>query len=389
VLKTLTQICLAVGLLGHAHGQPHHPIRVVERRPGAEGGWIEHLRDDHPHFQQRQFLPSQQQQNPEVVAAFGSATPHSGSLLLHYAGDPPPNASHHPVPVLLVHGAKVDGTFFFRPSSQQGLAQNLRSQGFQVYALTFAHNQDDNYVQAQQVANGVTRVRALSGAAAVDLVGHSKGCIPATVYATPTFRQPWMSAYAGDVRRLLLLGGPNGGIDYFFRHPFQDLGASNWPMVWTRLTREGAELECSPFGLGLAGYWPGQTQLVRRWDQRYPLPQEDVNSRTSYYGGSTERFRADGIEKAIQEGDHFMERLLATPLASHVQVGLLAGNQANVAGFRNETDGPSDGIILVDSALQAPKDATVTFSQVLPCNHLELVLGSPAQKRVAAFLASP
>lgn len=71
------------------------------------------------------------------------------------------------------------------------------------------------------------------------------------------------------------------------------------------------------------------------------------------------------------------------------EVGPLAGNRPNVAGFKNETAGPSDGIILVDSAVQAPKDARVTSSQVLPCNHLELVLGAAAQQIIADFLASP
>jgi len=340
----------------------------LSRKDTGKGSWVEHLQDSHPHLGQRAFLPSQEQRTPLVVECFASATPPSGDFLLHYAG-PPEGPSR--TPVILVPGAKVDATFY------QTLATTLKAQGLQVFTLTFAHNQDDNWVQAQQLANAVARVRQLTGAAQVDLVAHSKGCIVATVYATPEFRQEWMTPYHDDVRRLLLVGGPNGGIDYFFRHPFEDQGASNWPMVWKRMDGK----DCTAYQMGLDGYWPGQTQLVARWDQRYP-PQDKV----SYYGGSTDRFEADGIEAALEAGGNFMERLWETPLDSKVQVGLLAGNVADVPGFRNEKDGASDGIILLDSALRAPCQAHLSKKTVLPCNHIQLILGSPAQAQIVEFL---
>lgn len=198
-----------------------------------------------------------------------------------------------------------------------------------------------------------------------------------------------MSNYAGDVRKLLLLGGPNGGIDYFLRHPVQDKGATNWPMAWNTVTLDGTTTDTREYLMGPQGYWPGQGQLVARWDDRFPLPEWDASGRKTYYGGSTPQFQADGIQKAIESGDHFLEKLQATPLASDVEVGLLAGNHSDVPGFKNETVGPSDGIILLDSALTAPKDAQVKTSEVLPCNHLELVLGEQAQERLAQFLSGP
>lgn len=235
---------------------------LITRR-AAGPGWIEHLRDPDPQLGQRAFLPSQEQKTAAVVEAFGTKTPSSGSVLLHYAGAPV--AADRTVPVVIVSGAKVDGTFY------NGLAQNLRSQGFQVYAVTFAHNQDDNRVQAHQLANVLTRVRQLTGASQVDLVAHSKGCVVATVYAAPEFRESWMLPYAQDVRRMLLVGGPNGGIDYFHRHPFTDQGATNWPMVYR-----------GDYDLRPEGYWPGQAQMVARWDRQYP-PADGV----TYYGGGS------------------------------------------------------------------------------------------------------
>lgn len=351
------------GLLGRFR------VAAVARKETGAGTWIEHLQDSDPHLGQRPFLPSQEQKASVVVECFTTTRPASSSLLLHYAG-PPPTPDARP-PVVIVPGAKVDATFY------QSLAQTLKTQGREVYSLTFAHNQDDNYVQAQQLANAVARVRQLTGAAQVDLVAHSKGCVVATVYCTPEFRREWMTAYQGDVRRLLLVGGPNGGIDYFHRHPFEDKGASNWPMVWKRLDGQ----DCSQYQMDLAGYWPGQTQLVARWDRRYP-PQDKL----SYYGGSGERFEAEGIEAALEAGENFMARLQETPIAPAIQVGLLAGNVADVPGFRNEKDGASDGIILLDSALRAPYQARVAKKTVLSCNHIQLILGSEAQAQICEFL---
>ena len=344
-------------------------VACLSRKDTGEGSWVEHLQDSDPHLGQRAFLPSQQQKNGLVVECFTTPTPPSSSLLLHYAGPPPAPARE--TPVLIVSGAKVDATFY------QPLAQILKAQGLQVYTLTFAHNQDDNYVQAQQLANAVARVRQLSGAAKVDLVAHSKGCVVATVYCTPEFRRDWMIPYGNDVRRMLLVGGPNGGIDYFYRHPFEDQGASNWPMVWKQMDGK----DCSAFQMTLEGYWPGQAQMVARWDRRYP-PKDKL----SYYGGQSERFEADGIDAALEAGDNFMARLAETPLAPDVQVGLLAGNVADVPGFRNEKDGASDGIILLDSALRAPYRARVVKKTVLPCNHIQLILGGEAQNQIAEFL---
>ena len=76
------------------------------------------------------------------------------------------------------------------------------------------------------------------------------------------------------------------------------------------------------------------------------------------------------------------------PIAQGVEVGLLAGNHADLGSFKNETDGPSDGIILVNSALQPPRDAKVRKSELLPLNHLELAWSNQAQQWVSDFLAS-
>lgn len=347
---------------------------VTPRQPLQEfpGAWSEHWQDPRPPLRQARFHSAQRHQSPEVIAAFGSDQPSSGSFLLHYAGDPP-EANSLP-PLLLVQGAKVDGLFYLR-----GLAPFLRQRGFRVYAITFAHNQDDNLLQAQSLAQALGRIRQLSGAPQVDLVAHSKGCLAALIYATPGFHPTWMSPYACDIRRMLLVGGPVGGLDYFHRYPSQERGQNNWPMVWSRWGDE----DCRPWLLDKEGYWPGQAQMVARWDHRYPVPE---SARLSYYGGQCQEFEAPGIEAAIQSGENFLERLGNHALDPTIEVGLLAGSRPDVPGFANELAGPSDGIILVDSALTVPKGARLVFSEVLDCNHLQLILGAEAQKTIACFL---
>lgn len=57
-----------------------HRVDVFERQPSACGGWTERLRDRGP-IQSRPFLPCQVQKDPELVAAFGTATPPSSDFL--------------------------------------------------------------------------------------------------------------------------------------------------------------------------------------------------------------------------------------------------------------------------------------------------------------------
>ena len=192
--------------------------------------YIERLDNSDPHFVQRNFSPRQTITNPELVAAFGSDHPHSGSVLLHYAGDPTPGLERQPRPVLLVHGANKDANFWWDPAedgSDKGLPQRLRDQGYQVFALTFAHNQDDNMLQAEQIATCVKRIEALTGQSQVDLVAHSKGGAAARIFVTDGVKEPWMTQCKGNVHRLALVGAPNGGIDYSFRHSSCNLGLYN------------------------------------------------------------------------------------------------------------------------------------------------------------------
>ncbi|HEY4001414.1 MAG TPA: acetyltransferase [Candidatus Xenobia bacterium] len=377
-----------------------HPVKVVHRLPSQLGGWTELLRDADPHFVQRDFLPQQVQKNPEIVAAFGTATPPSGDVLLHYAGDPPAGVPVHPVPVILVHGATKDGRFFWDPKedgSNDGPAVTLHAQGYQVYAVTFAHNQDDNNVQAQQVMNAIQRVKALAGVPQVDLVGHSKGGVPVHVVGSPSFREPWMTPYQNDVRRIGLIASPNGGIDYSFRHPCGNTALNllpfNAPMSWDRVNIGFWSVGTGEKGFGADGAYPGQGQLLDRWDKTYPLPMFEFTdgwtSYTTYHGGQSWFSHSQGIEAAMEESGQFMPRLEAAPMDPHIEVGLLAGNRANIPSILNESTGPSDGLLFVKSALLAPAGAKVVEADVLPLHHKAVVSDPAGQKWLSDFLGAP
>ena len=139
--------------LPHRKAPPGQPpvYEVVKTVPSDTWESTSLLRDRDEIFKQQTFHPRTQQQNPEVVRAFGSATPHSGDALLHYAGKTPDGVAKKQTPVLLVHGATKDGNFWWDPSEDgknDGLAQKLRDSGHETFAVTFAHNQDDNFLWA-------------------------------------------------------------------------------------------------------------------------------------------------------------------------------------------------------------------------------------------------
>jgi triacylglycerol esterase/lipase EstA (alpha/beta hydrolase family) len=94
--------------------------------------------------------------------------------------------SAHPYPVVLIHG-----TFGDMIGSWGAVSAFLANAGYCVYALNYGGASPTNPIQAtgpvptsaQQVAAFVQQVRAATGAAKVDLVGHSQGGMIAEYYA--------------------------------------------------------------------------------------------------------------------------------------------------------------------------------------------------------------
>ncbi|QKW10910.1 triacylglycerol lipase [Streptomyces sp. NA04227] len=128
----------------------------------------------------------------------------------------------HPEPVVLVHGTVEN-----RYAAWSALAPKLKDAGYCVYALNYGGKEGgavqgmaSMHKSAQQLADFVDKVRSETGAAKVDLVGHSQGGLMSRHY---------IKAYGGadKVDKLIALSPPNhgttmGGMTYL-ANPISDL----------------------------------------------------------------------------------------------------------------------------------------------------------------------
>ncbi|KUL33839.1 lipase [Streptomyces sp. NRRL F-4489] len=148
---------------------------------------------------------------PAVVLALGltTATPAAASPTVSrgwndYACKP---SAAHPRPVVLVHG-----TFGNAVDNWLGLAPYLVNRGYCVFSLDYGqvpgvpvfHGLGAVDDSARQLAGYVDRVRAATGAAQVDLVGHSQGGMMPRVYLK-------FHGGAGKVHSLVGLAPDNHG----------------------------------------------------------------------------------------------------------------------------------------------------------------------------------
>ncbi|WP_381562147.1 esterase/lipase family protein [Streptomyces eurythermus] len=115
----------------------------------------------------------------------------------------------HPDPVVLVHG-----TFENRYANWAALAPRLKRAGYCVYALNYGAAEaaplkatGDIVASAGQLAAFVDRVRTSTGAAKVDLVGHSQGGLMPRYYIDRL-------GGAAKVARLVALTPPNHGTTF-------------------------------------------------------------------------------------------------------------------------------------------------------------------------------
>lgn len=377
---------------------PISDYRVTAETPSRLWARIERLTHTHADFPEERVRPNGHQADAEVVAAFGSQAPASRHVLLHLGRRWETGTG---VPVLLVHGATVDAQYWHNPYDRpgRGLAPLLEQEGRRVFAVTFAHRHGDNFLWAAQLNVAIARVRELTGATHVDVVAHSKGAVAARILASG-LKLDWARPYQGDIRRLVLVGAPNLGIDYLFRHPLMNWGIfperphpkMNAPMSWARTLVGGVWVNTDPYSLyrNAGDYFPGQAQMLYRWDATYPLSRTEPDWRTTYHGGRGVVSVSRGIERAIGEGGHLIDRLREAPLDGGIQLAVLAGDAANRPFFLNEYTGPSDGLVFVKSAMHTEDmtrgGAALLAAEVLPLNHGELVYRSRAKRWIADVL---
>lgn len=401
-------LIVAPSLLETAAAHASHLAHEATYASSIQNGWVgvERWRDTRTGFVQESFPPDGRgDQNGQRVTFFGGdPTPHSSRFLMYYA--PGWNSNPKATPVLLVHGANQDADLAWADPNEaggygcgratcpsSGLMQALVADGFKVFALSFAHKNGDGYLWAEQIADAIDVVRDRTGAASVDVVSWSKSAFNARMYVS-SVKNSWGTAYRGDVRRLIMLGGPNNGIDLSFRHGWSFSltvypacgGVINGPVPHDWLVCFGV-WQYGPEWTYSSSYFPGSAQMLKRWDGAYPLPALEQDWYTTYYGGWGYYTHAAGINAHM--GASLVDAVRSAGTAGGVRTHNLCGDQADIALLHNEHTGPSDGVLFVASCSDTTGIATHGGSAVIGVNHLELGWDTPAVDLIKSWLNAP
>ena len=272
---------------------------------------------------------------PWIARAFGTSTPHSSQFLLHLGLNEPASSG---TPILLVPGAGDNATRAYVTMGTR-LDRTFRP----VYALTFAHPHGDVLQQAEVIADAIAVITQRTGAAQVDVVAHSKGGMAAVTYAANTADAELGSAYdqvgtdyRGDIRKLVLIATPLGGIDTAYRWPggnLLQLDASRAiaPTSWdthypygtgSLITTDLRDQDFLPDG---ADYFPGQRQLLRRQNHRLGGYALQPDWYTTYEGGLGAQSYSDGFDAAITAGGDYLDTLSAEGVDPDIALYVLAG----------------------------------------------------------------
>lgn len=316
--------------------------------------------------------------DPDLIAALGSSRPLSDQYLLHRAAGWDRNINR--IPLLLVHGAGLDANSFTNlwAMGYQGLQQQLVALGYRVFAITFSHSQGDNFIQAEQLAAAIAQIKEICNCNKINLVAHSKGGIAARIYLSNLSTTP----YRDDVHHFLMLGTPNLGTDFAFRNPAASypiyLAAGNGVIAWDKINVFGIYLDVSARAIYHDGCFPGQSQILYKWEDSYPLDPTQPDWWSSYYGGWGFLSHSRGIDKAIQDGGNLIEKLNAQALFPDIALSVLAGNNHIFWDTApGDSSGPGDGLVFLESALYTDgmiaDGAKIKAKTVLPLNHMELV----------------
>ncbi|WP_317932347.1 lipase [Halioxenophilus sp. WMMB6] len=358
---------------------------------GISNGWVkvERWKDTDSAFIQEGFpADGRGDQDGQRVTFFGNdPTPHSSKYLLYYA--PNWSTSSKSVPVLLVHGSNHNADIAWANPNEAGpygcgktlcpstgLMQELVADDFKVFAISMPHKNGDNYFWAQQIADAISHIKAVTGASEVDIVAWSKGTFSARMYVS-SVTEPWGTPYQNDVRRLILIGGPNGGFDSSFRHGTTSSvsvysecgGVINGPTAHDYMTCYGW-LYHRPEWTFSSSYFPGAAQMLKRWDNKYGFLATEVDWYSTYYGGWGAYSHSNGIDAYM--GESLVDTVQQAGIPSSVRVHTLCGTSADIPLFHNEHTGLSDGVIFLDSCTDTTGVANNGGGTVFALNHLTL-----------------
>lgn len=374
---------------------------------GIQNGWVrvERWRDTTTAFTQEAFpTDGRGDQSGQRATFFGNdPSPHSSKFLMYYA--PGWNTGTKPVPVLLVHGANQDADIAWADPNEAGgygcgrascpstgMMQSLSAAGHKVFAIGLPHKNGDGYFWSEQIADAVAIVKSRTGATQVDVIAWSKAASNARMYVS-NVKKSWGTAYRGDVRRLVLLGSANNGIDLSFRHGWtfslvvypECGGVINGPTPHDYLVCYGAWQEGAEWTYA-STYFPGSAQLLKRWDATYALPTYEQDWYTTYNGGLGYYSSGPGIDEYLSAS--LVDTIRSAPSASGVRIHNLCGNQNDIALLHNEHTGLSDGVVFINSCRDIVGVTTHGGSATIAVNHLELGWETTAINQVKTWLTA-
>jgi len=376
------------------------PVRTVQ-----SGNWerIECYRDSARPFVQEKYLEKSRHENSEVVLAFGSKFPATTDFLLHYG--PKWNVNTGKV-VVLVHGASDNATrAWAAPESLQGnagtggLLKALEDAGYRVFAVTFPHKHGNLFYEAQHLADAIEAARRITGEEKVSLVGHSAGGLAARVYVSDYRLGGDWTPYRNDVENLITLATPHRGQDFAFRHPemnyffIKDEMAANAPMSWDKTLYYGQWKDTFEFSI-YSDNFPMQQQTLYDWSGRYPLNSASPDIHTTSQGGQGLVSHSLGLDNAVMKGGNFINDFRSYPVPADVKVTVIAGNNnkiENIPLTASEKDGPSDGLVFVESAshtadLTHPSREEPVRTVIVNENHVTIAYSPSVMGLITALL---
>lgn len=376
-------------------GKKFSVIRAVESKFWDK---IELIRANDSSIDPEKIHNKGRQRDPDIVKAFGTDKPSSTDFCLHDAGEP--KELKHQTPILLIHGANTTATRSWADpegdGKKTGLMQYLKGKGFRVFAITFANKHGDSFIWSSHVGRAIERIKELTKAEKVDTLGHSKGGFTLRLFVSNMYKNS--NPFKKDVRKAIFVAAPHRGIDYSFRHPIINWGlfedddnpVKYAPMSWESMLWKGKWVESTEMSLS-GEYFPGQLQMIGKFDKIHPLSTLEQDWYTTYYGGTGFVSKSKGIDYFIEKGGNVIEKMKKSPVDPSVQFANLVGNMPNLPGILNEITGASDGVVFVSST-KSSQDMTglgakLLEEKVLPLNHLDLVSNKTSMEWIATQLA--
>jgi hypothetical protein len=329
------------------------PYQVVSFY-GESNFWTstELIKGNQSNFIQEKFIPIIEHKEKSIIDYFNAVDPHSSLFLLHhYKPEYPINNR----PILFVHGASHNAEISWCLGKQKetGINNFMKKEGYEFFAITFAHPHGDNHLQAIQINNAILRIQEITKCEKVDLIAHSKGGVPTRIYLTD-YGAKYGIPYLGNVHKYIMLGTPNKGNDFVFRHILPNWIALNQktssPLAVDSIFYNGRYINTTSRSIySDSEIFTGQLQMLAKLDHMHPI---NLRNKTLYHGGRNLYYHSRGIDYAIEEGGFLMDELSNYTLDKDIEVFVLAGtNPFFNYIYLGENDGLSDGLIFVKSVL--------------------------------------